>query len=477
MTPSALRKLLLPAAGLAGLALIKSLLPATGQVAGIAASLVSTLVWLFAALLLIRLIDLLVWRGLVQRRTGIMPPQLLTNLVDVLIWLTAAAIVTSSVLGQPVTGLVATSGVAVAMVGFALKSLISDMFSGIALTLERPFAIGDWVDIGEGTIGRVVGLTWRATSLKLLNGSTLHVPNGRMAEIVLRVVKTWRDEVDVELGYDVPPDQAERILLSAVSHLPNLGTHHRPDVNLVELGTNSIKWRLRFWLPDYPSRVKLRDRVHRDLLRALHLADIAVSPSLQRISVERARVQSPTHEEAIADFLGRVDLFRLLTEDELAELAAGLRAFKVPAGTRVVRQGESGASLFMIREGVLDVTIAPDDHPVSHLTPGAFFGELSLLTGAPRSATVTARLDSVLIEISKERLKPIITHREHLAEELARVLEERQMHTKRVADERDVAGDDKVAASRSLSAELLGRVRSFFGLPAAPERSGPSIAA
>jgi small-conductance mechanosensitive channel/CRP-like cAMP-binding protein len=479
---TAFRKLALPLVGLGAVGAARYLLaagfaefgvPRSSAAYGSAGAALSAAEWLIAAFLLIRLVDILIWRGLVLRRTGIMPPRLLTNLVDVIIWLTAATIITSWVFEQPVSGLVATSGVAVAMVGFALKSLISDMFSGIALTLERPFAIGDWVEIGEGTIGRVTGLSWRATSLALLNGTTVHVPNGRMAELVLRVIKVWRDEIDIELGYDVPEEQVERLLLSAVSHLPNLGKHRRADVKIVSMGSTSIKWRLRFWLPDYASHVELRERVQRDLLRALHLADITVAPTMQRITLERARTPPATHEEAIADFLGRVDLFKLLTPDELAELASGLVARKVAAGTRVVRQGDSGASLFLIREGILDVSIEPNDNPVAHLTPGSFFGEMSLLTGEPRSATVTARLNSVLIEIAKERLQPIISHREHLAEELSRVLEERQLHMGRVAAGTGASEDEK-SASRPL--DLVGRVRAFFGLSAA-ERPGSSMAA
>jgi CRP-like cAMP-binding protein len=292
-----------------------------------------------------------------------------------------------------------------------------------------------------------------------------------MAELVLRVFKIWRDEIDIDLGYEVLEEQVERLLMSAVSHLPNLGPHYKPDIKIVELQSTSIKWRLRFWLPDYPSRVHLRERVQRDLLRAVHLADITVAPTMQRITVERPRAAPATHEEAIADFLGRVDLFKLLTGEELAELAAGLKAFKVKAGTPVVRQGETGASLFLIREGILDVTIGPDDRAVAHLTPGSFFGELSLLTGAPRSATVTTRINSVLIEISKDRLAPIIKHREHLAEELGRVLEERQIHTGRVA-----ADGDKEDKSVPQPLDLVGRVRAFFGLSGA-ERPGSSMAA
>ncbi len=480
---TAYRKLIPPLILLAALALLWHGFPQlarsfgrtldAGTIAGLDTGL-AALAWLTAALLLIRLLDVALWQGLVVRRTGIAPPRLLTNLVDVLVWLTTMVIITSYVFNQPVTGLVTTSGVAVATVGFALKSLISDMFSGIALTLERPFNIGDWVQIADGTVGRVAGISWRATNIVLQNGVTVHIPNGRMAELILRVFNKWRDELDIELGYGMDEEQAERILLSAVSGLPDLGAHFRPDARIVAFGTNGVMWQLRYWLPDYPSRSDLRARVHHDLLRAMHVANVTTAPIQQHILFERFRPEELARHDTIAAFLRRIDLFKLLTHDECEELAAGLISRTIPAGTMVVRQGEGGESLFLIREGTLEVIVGTAGHVVAQLRPGSFFGEMSLLTGAPRSASVKTQTSSVLIEVSKERLQPIISRREMLAEELSRILAERQQATTRLTSASG-AGDDRAASSRFLSGEILARVRSFFGLANAQERPRTAV--
>jgi small-conductance mechanosensitive channel/CRP-like cAMP-binding protein len=475
------RKLIPPLILLAALALLMHGLPALARSLGLGLNPgnigrldtgLAALAWLSAALLLIRLLDVLLWQGVVVRRTGIAPPRLLTNLVDVLVWLTTLVIITSYVFNQPVTGLVTTSGVAVATVGFALKSLISDMFSGIALTLERPFNIGDWVQIADGTVGRVAGISWRATNIVLQNGVTVHIPNGRMAELILHVFNEWRDEIDIELGYGMDEEQAERILLSAVSGLPDLGPQFRPDARIVAFGTNGVMWRLRYWLPDYPSRSDLRAAVHHDLLRAMHVANVTTAPIQQHILFERFKPEEVARHDTIAAFLRRIDLFKLLTHEECQELAEGLTSRKIAAGAMVVRQGESGDSLFLIREGTLEVLVGPAGHVVAQLTPGSFFGEMSLLTGAPRSASVRARTSSVLIEVSKERLQPIISRREMLAEELSRILAERQQATTRLTSASD-AGDERLGSTRFLSGEILARVRSFFGL-ANPQRTALS---
>ncbi len=482
---TAYQKLVPPLILLGALALLRHALPdvgiaigrpfKAGSIAEFDAGL-AALAWLSAALLLIRLLDVLLWQGMVVRRTGIAPPRLLTNLVDVLVWLTTLVIIISYVFDEPVTGLVTTSGVAVATVGFALKSLISDMFSGIALTLERPFNIGDWVQIADGTVGRVAGISWRATNIVLQNGVAVHIPNGRMAELILHVFNEWRDEIDIELGYGIEEEQAERILLSAVSGLPDLGPQFRPDARIVAFGTNGVMWRLRYWLPDYPSRSDLRARVHHDLLRAMHVANVTTAPIQQHILLERFRPEDVARQDTIAAFLRRVDLFKLLTHEECEELASGLSARNIASGTMVVRQGESGDSLFLIREGTLEVQVGPAGHVVAQLTPGSFFGEMSLLTGAPRSASVRARTSGVLIEVSKERLQPIISRRETLAEELSRILAERQQATIRLTTASE-AGDEHQGSSRFLSGDILARVRSFFGLANTQDRPRTALSA
>ncbi len=239
-------------------------------------------VWLAAALVAMRLLHLLLWEGVVRRRTGSPAPRLLTDLADGLILVTAVVVIIAFVADKPVTGLIATSGVAVAVIGFALKSMISDLFSGIAITLERPFRMGDWIEISGGMVGKVLNLSWRATGLMLESGIYVVVPNSRLSEMVLRVYDrpeaAWRDEVEVTLGYDVTAHQVERILLSAAADVPEVAAQPRqPDVRIVEFGDNGVKWRLRFWVPDYLGRSRLRYAVQRNVLRNLHFSGIATA--------------------------------------------------------------------------------------------------------------------------------------------------------------------------------------------------------
>jgi small-conductance mechanosensitive channel/CRP-like cAMP-binding protein len=428
-------------------------------------------VWLASAMLAIRLLDVLVWKGVVLRRTGSPAPRLLSDLVAYLVMVFAITAIIALVLDKPVTGLIATSSVAVMVIGLALKSLISDLFSGIALTLDHPFRMGDWIEIHGGMVGKVLNLTWRATGIILESGVYVVVPNSRLSEMVFRVYDQpempWRDEIDITLDYSVSAYHAERVLLSAAIGVPEVTAQARPpDVRIAAFGDNGTTWRLRFWVPDYPSRSRIRFEVQRNILRNLHYAGFsAAAPRVRNILHEEDAIKASA-DLSVEAFLTRVVIFNILTFDEIAQLASNANRRLFLKGATVTLCDEEGDSLFTIKEGLFDVSIPQengDELIVARLGPGSFFGEMSLLTGAPRAATVRATIDSITIEITKDALQPILTHRESLMEALSNVLAERQLaNSKAIAEV--MTAEDVQAAQQTLAEQLLGRMRSFFGM-------------
>jgi small-conductance mechanosensitive channel/CRP-like cAMP-binding protein len=422
------------------------------------------------ALLVIRLLHTAVWNGVMARRTGHAPPRLLTDLVDGAILAATVIMVIAIVFNMPVNGLIATSGVAVAVIGFALKSMISDIFSGIAITLERPFRIGDWIEIQDGPVGQVRNMSWRATGLDLENGIHLVVPNSQLSEMVLKIYdrpeRRWRDEIDVTLGFDVTAQQAERVLISAAVEVTEVAATGRSDTRIVGFDERGVVWRLRYWVPDYPSRGQIRNAVQRNLLRNLRFSGIVVP--VPRLYAETPVHTPKTREEATAAFIRRVPLFEMLTATELDALAVAAHDRLVAAGGMVVHAGEDGSSLFLIKEGLMEVRIDRgngEETMVARLEPGQFFGEMSLLTGAPRAATVRAVTESTVIEVTKDALGPILTERAELLETMSAVLADRQMRNSKAGDATS-APADAGEEQQTLAHQILGRMRTFFRIGA-----------
>ena len=256
----------------------------------------------------------------------------------------------------------------------------------------------------------------------------------------------------------------ERILLSAAADVPEIAAlGKRADLRVVEFGDNGVKWKLRYWVPDYPSRSGLRVTVQRNILHNLHFAGVVTAAP--RLQAQIAPLDaSAAGAQSTPAFLGRIDLFKPLSAEEMGELAANADSRLVKAGTRVVNAGEEGRSLFVIRDGLFSVAIPlgeGEEKVVARLKSGAFFGEMSLLTGAPRSAAVVALADSTVIEITKEAIEPILLRREKLMEAMSEALAERQLHNDRALQEKATV-EEKQAAQQSLAKQLLGRMRSFF---------------
>lgn len=469
--PSLLRHLLPPAAltlGAAWVAAQRSWLsghiaPVAGaMVADALATVLAAAAWLGAAWLGSRVIDLVVARN--ARATPM--PRLLTDLLRAFLYGLAVLGILAFVLGQPVTGLVATSGVVIAVLGFALRNMIADIFSGIALNVEHPYRIGDWVELTPGVIGRVDEINWRATRLVTLEGTALVVPNGLAAGNRITNYSQpgagFRAAVPVTLDAEVPVARARRIILSAIVCCDGVPAEPRPDVVVEAITLNGVTYQARFWVADFSRLATTRDAVATTILE--HLARAGLEPANPKQEMRRRSSRPPPCSTLGLgrDLLSHVDLFAAFRPEELDELASGMHLRHVTAGEAVVRQDETGTSLFLVAEGALDVrgAFAGRTLLLDHMGPGDVFGEMSLLTGQPRSASVIANTDAVVYELDKETLDPILRRRPELAARLADLMGLRQRRN----DAHRRASAPAAVTPAATEHDLLARLKTFFSL-------------
>jgi CRP-like cAMP-binding protein len=372
-----------------------------------------------------------------------------------------------TVLGLSLGTLLATSGIAIAVLGFALRDTLAGVVGGIALSLERPYQIGDWIEPAAGQGGRVVEVGWLTTRLVNNEQVVIVVPNARLATATFRNYGApgglVREQIAVPLDHGLPPARIERILLAAARSVPEIAAAGRaPDIKIQDLAPDAVRWLVRFWLIDYARLPEIRYALHRAILRHLHQAGLALTyPKLDLFhSPMPPRVLS--YEADLDRLLERSELFSMLPREDLATLAGRARKLRFASGTTIVRQGEPGASLFVVMEGIVAIAAAAPggERAIDTLGPGAMFGELALLTGAPRSATVRAQAETVLFEIGREDLVPVLQRRPELAQALGRVLAERQD-----ALGRRLAADPAATLSPDERERvLLDRIRAFFGV-------------
>lgn len=426
--------------------------------------------WIACGWTLNRVVLIFVWEGLIRQRLKASPPRVLVDLSAVIIWALLASLMLSLVFEQSLTGLMATSTVSLGVAGFAVRELISDFFAGIALSVERPFVMGDWIEV-DGHTGKVIEMTWRAVRLIGTDGVTVVVPNGNIAGDAFRnysAPDSWfRDEIRVPLPFSVSTAQGRRILMSAVSEIPELAAYaKKPKASIAEYNDRGIIWRVLYWVPDYARLASLRFSVHQNILRNMHFSGIHLPVPSEQVHVLRNITEEELEPCSLVRTLRNIPLFNELADEDLAHLAQAAHQQDITAGQTVIRQGDDGASLFLLNEGLLSVSVSTPDGSrteVGQIIAGNAFGEMSLLTGAPRGATVTAVMDSLVTEIHKDAMAKLLSARPHVAEILSRILAERQMSTdRRVA----ASGQHQATDDGGVASHFLARIRAFFNLPA-----------
>lgn len=447
---------------------------AVGLPADIATGVLAVAGWIAGSLAATRMMDLLVWRRL-GRRQRRRPPRLLMQLTGFAIFAMAAISIATNVFGFSLTGVIATSSVIGLVVGFAVKSLISDTFSGIALNLDRGVAVGDFVQIiSRGIPGRLIGrvteINWRSTHIETPENCVLVVPNTLLSESMIlnlsRPESASEFEQIIVLDFHVPSERAVRILNAALqaAALDNPAIFD-VKARITETSALGVHYKLKYMLE--PARLapgKAKHLIFGHVLQHLAKAGLALAhPKQDSWMIEGAPAHVLTgalaHRRAL---LQQVDLFAELDPADIDRLAGRIRELMLRPGSVVIRAGEPGESMFVVSEGLVSVRIraADDEVDVARLGPGDFFGEMSVLTGEARSATVVALTDAVVCEIGKADIAELLEHNPDAATLLSTAAAERRIASSAAALRPAEAVE---VATASLADQILARMAGFFG--------------
>jgi len=430
--------------------------------------------------LLIRLINLFVWDRLVTRALGAPVPRLVKDLSSLLICLIGITIIVGVVFEQPVMGIWATSGAFGLVIGFALRSLILDMFTGLAINVDNSYKIGDWVHVHARNrveyIGYILEINWRTTLLKTTDNNIIIIPN---SIIGLSVVTNFsspsaisRFELDFCFDADLPSERIIRVLLAGVKGAIAPGGiegQPEPTVRIHRVTDAGVEYRIRYW--NYPAKLsppRARHAVIGSVLHNLRTAGISLAYPKQDVIFSQRPVRSldaDLLEDRIA-LLSSIDLFHQVEPQALRCLALNIKKVTFKSLEKVVVEGDQGNSMFIVMEGLLDVYVHREgygeDVKVGHITSGQVFGELALLTGKPRAATVIASTDVVGYEITYQCMRELFQAYPEVMDAVSGVcaqwkLQEQQFlegtHTSEVAQTHETITDEVITA-----------IRNFFGL-------------
>jgi len=368
--------------------------------------------------------------------------------------------------GVDVTSLVATSAVLTAILGLALQSTLTNLLAGILLHVDRSLGVGDWVQFGERK-GCITEIRWRSTVLRTVDGDTVIIPNAQITAQEIhnfsRPLPRHRARAQIGFHYRHPPNEVRRVLVEAARSSPGVLADPPPDCFPVEYGDSAIVYALRYWIDRYDRDMDIRGEVLTRVWYAAKRAGLEVPFPIRTI------VQAPGSTEADAGLrertivLEQVDLFSTLQPSERSVLAAGLHEKRFAAGENILAQGQAGDSMFIIAEGRVQVSLGQHDinTTLASLSAGDILGEMSLMTGAPRTATCRAATDVLCYELDHATFQRVLTMRPAIADQMSKLLAARHEDIERKGGEMSARAAARTADGHR---DLMEKIRRLFNL-------------
>lgn len=356
---------------------------------------------------------------------------------------------------------VTTTAVGAVVIGFALQDTLGNLFAGLAIQVERPFRVGHWVTIG-GKDGLVSEITWRATKLRTKAGNFVVVPNSALARDTItnhsEPTPQTRLEVLVSAGYDTPPNDVKSAILEALRGEAGILAEPAAQVLVADFADSYISYRIWVWTVDFAGDERLRDRVRSRVYYAFRRHGIEF-PYPVRVNIASTAVAEPAAGLGRGSALDGVEILASLSASQRGQLASMARRLLYGAGEVIAHEGDAGASMFVLRSGEAAVTVAGTEGELARLAQGAFFGEMSLLTGDRRSATVTAITDCELLEIGVDEFRRVVMSDAQTVERVAAAVDSRRAEIELHRATRTTA-----AADSETTRTFLTRVKRFLSI-------------
>lgn len=371
--------------------------------------------------------------------------------------------------------LLTTSALLTAVIGLSLQETLGNLIAGLAVQLQRPFDVGDWIQFDNETknIGKVVEINWRATKLVTLDEVEVIVPNGLLAKAPLRNYDKPRGysrrSIYVNVNYDVPPRKVQEIILDAIRGSFGVLEDPPPSVVTNKFGESGVEYWVRFFTDQFHRRDGVDGGVRDRIWYALQRAGVVLSyphtnVHLQQHSEESRAADLERRIDKRQRALEKVDFLGVIGDVQRRELAERAATRLYSPGEAIVRQGEESDELFILLRGEVSVVVDGDDGPteIARLRPGQFFGEMALVTGEKRKATVRAVPECEMLVIDHDAFERVLHESPEVVEKLSQILAERQVEL----DEKLalISAEARESAVKTQSNELLGKIRRFFSM-------------
>jgi len=426
---------------------------------------------LLSTALVVALINRYVWDFYFEKKRQTPIPHFLREVVGGIVFLIVLLFVLSYGYHAEaqLKGLLAGSGVVAIIVGFAGQNLFAGIIGGISIQINKPYKVGDWLQVGE-RFAEVMEINWRSTRLRTNDRIYLDIPNNEMVSHTIvnlhypTEVHAMRIRVGVE--YKNAPNRVKDALFRAASTADGVLAEPKVKVFLVDFADFAVIYEIKFYMGNHSRINEINDAVRTNVWYELKRRGITIPFPIRTLHVERKAARPVQEDQAEAlSILREEPLFECLSDEQLNQLVTQARLNYFGRGEPVIEEGSPGDSMFVLLRGAANVSVSKNGSTIQVATLGAgdCFGEMSLLTGEPRSATVRADGDCYVMEIGKPVMAEVLRAAPSCLEKLSELLAQRKMETEGIVKEA-ASTDERASKQRQYTLTFLNRLRTFFQL-------------
>ena len=389
--------------------------------------------------------------------------KLLFDVISGAIYLCSALAMMGFVFGWPLQGLLATSGIIAIVLGLALQSTLSDLFSGISLTIEKPYQLGDDILLEGGIEGQVVEVNWRSTHLRNGSNDRVVIPNSAIAKMRIQNhsagTRRYNGTLSVTVDSRNETEVTMELLKQAAMTCPKILRQPPTTVTATDIKGDRVTYEVSFNTATFNDAGEAKSQLISQVYKRARPVT-AKQPPVESLSPGQAFIPSPLLFFPESELLDHLRFFDPLSPPEKAGLAAKMGRHHFRAGEKILSQGEKNDAIHFVFMGVIQVTHQVTDGrilEVHKVGPGDTFGEVSILTGLASAGTFNAITSGLLLQLKAEDLKPLVEARQELADELCHYVSQMQ----------EFLASFERTALRPVAAQqhdLIWRVKSFFGL-------------
>lgn len=422
------------------------------------------ILWMSLIVATIRMLRTLIFSGAL-RSTAYEISTLLQNVLSIIIYIVSFFIIFNSQYPNvDLAALFTTSTILGVIIGLALQDTLGNLFAGLAMQADQPFQIGDVISIPTKGMGVIENISWRGVKIRTFQNKFLIISNSVLGKEAIEVAPRENLNASVVFFntlYANSPAKTIHAVRETVRQIENVSHKIRPVVRVRNLGDNGIDWEVKYWLEDYSKLHDTDAMIRQRVWYALQREKIEFAYPTRTIHIETKLAENVfvETENQIFERLSEVAIFAPLSDEETQKLAVNSRIRVFAPDESIVRQGQPGKSMFVVHHGSVRVQIKEGEtvKMLNTLREGDFFGEMGLLTGEPRTATVVASEETQVLEIDSDCLKPILKENPKLVASFSQIIEARRLD---LAEKQSELDESKIADSTS----VFQSIKKFFGL-------------